>query len=290
MKDKTILITGANDGIGRATAERLAERGAHLVLACRDEVKAQRTAQAITEKTGNHRIDTLPLDLASFASIRAAADEFLSEHPKLDVLINNAGCYTDTQELTKDGYELQFGVNHLGHFLFTMALMPAIRCCRHCSRVINVSSALHKKGGLDFGSFRGEHEEKNYNGSKYYAQSKLANVLFTMELDRRFGEELTTNCLHPGVVGTRLANKKAGALTSTVWSLYKPFANPPHKGADTSVYLAISPEVQDVSGRYFDEKQCLQKPSSIARNEHLARRLWEFSEKAVGDFLPREQH
>jgi len=285
MKDKTILITGANDGIGRATAERLAGWGAHLVLACRDEVKAQLTAQAITEKTGNQNIDTLPLDLASFASIRAAADEFLAEHPKLDVLINNAGCYTDSLELTEDGYELQFGVNHLGHFLLTMALMPAIRCCRLCSRVINVSSALHKKGGLDFGNLKGEHGPKAYNGSKHYAQSKLANVLFTMELDRRFGEELTTNCLHPGVVGTRLANKKAGTLTSTVWSLYKPFAITPMKGADTSVYLAASPEVKDVSGRYFDEKQCLQKPSSIARNEQLARRLWEYSEKAVSEFL-----
>lgn len=289
MKDKTILITGANDGIGRATAERLAGRGAHLVLACRDEVKAQLTAQAITEKTGNHNIDTLPLDLASFSSIRAAADEFLAEHPKLDVLINNAGCYTDSLELTEDGYELQFGVNHLGHFLLTMALMPAIRCCRHCSRVINISSSLHKKAGLDFGSFQGEHGNKNYNGSKYYAQSKLANVLFTMELDRRYGEELTTNCLHPGVVGTRLANKKAGALTSTVWTMYKPFAITPEKGADTSVYLAVSPEVKDVSGRYFDQNQCLQKPSSIARNAQLARRLWEFSEQAVGAFLREEE-
>ncbi|TXF90586.1 SDR family oxidoreductase [Neolewinella aurantiaca] len=290
MEDKTILITGANDGIGRATAERLAEYGAHLVLACRDEVKAQHTAQAITKKTGNHRIDTLPLDLSDFSSIRAAADEFLAEHPKLDVLINNAGVYTDKLELTKEGYELQFGVNYLGHFLLTMALMPAIRCCRHCSRVINVSSAQHVKGGLDFGSLRGEKGSKDYNGSKAYAQSKLANVLFTMELDRRFGEELTTNCLHPGVVGTRLANKKAGTLTRTVWSMYKPFATPPHEGADTSVYLAQSPEVQDVSGRYFDENQCLRKPSSIARNEHLARRLWEFSEKAVSDYLPREQY
>ncbi|MEM9928943.1 MAG: SDR family oxidoreductase [Bacteroidota bacterium] len=285
MEDKTILITGANDGIGRATAERLAARGAHLVLACRDEVKAQRTAQNITEKTGNHKIDTLPLDLADFTSIRAAADEFLAEHPKLDVLINNAGCYTDSLELTKDGYELQFGVNHLGHFLLTMALMPAIRCCRLCSRVINLSSALHKKGGLDFSSLQGEQGGKAYNGSKFYAQSKLANVLFTMELDRRFGEELTTNCLHPGVVGTRLANKKAGALTSTVWTMYKPFAITPEKGADTSVYLAMSPEVKDVSGRYFDQHQCLQKPSSIARNEQLARRLWEYSEKAVAPFL-----
>lgn len=289
MKDKTILITGANDGIGRATAERLAGFGAHLVLACRDEVKAQLAAQAITKATGNHNIDTLPLDLADFSSIRAAADEFLAEHPKLDVLINNAGCYTDSLELTEDGYELQFGVNHLGHFLLTMALMPALRCCRLCSRVINVSSALHKKGGLDFGSFEGEHGSKAYNGSKYYSQSKLANVLFTMELDRRFGEELTTNCLHPGVVGTRLANKKAGTLTSTVWTMYKPFATTPKKGADTSVYLATSPEVNDVSGRYFDEHQCLQKPSSIARNEQLARRLWEFSEQAVAEFLREEE-
>lgn len=285
MKDQTILITGANDGIGRATAERLAEKGAHLVLACRDEVKAQHTAQKITAKTGNHNIDTLPLDLADFSSVRAAADEFLAEHPKLDVLINNAGCYTDKLELTQDGYELQFGVNYLGHFLLTMALMPAIRCCRQCSRVINVASALHMKGGLDFGSFQGEHGPKRYNGSKYYAQSKLANVLFTMELDRRYGEELTTNCLHPGVVGTRLANKKAGALTSTVWSLYKPFALAPQQGAATSVYLASSPEVQDVSGRYFDEQQHLRKPSSIARNAQLARRLWEYSEKAVEGYL-----
>jgi len=285
MEDKTILITGANDGIGKATAWRLAERGAHLVLACRDEVKAQRTAQKIIEATGNHQIDTLPLDLANFSSIRAAADEFLAEHPKLDVLINNAGVYTDRRELTEDGYELQFGVNHLGHFLLTLSLLPAIRCCRHCSRVINVSSAMHLKGAIDFESLNGTGSKRPYNGTTAYAQSKLANVLFTMELDRRYGEELTTNCLHPGVVGTRLANKKAGMVTSTVWTMYKPFATKPKQGADTSVYLASNPEVRDVSGRYFDEHQCLQKPSALARNEQLARRLWEYSEAAVGEYL-----
>lgn len=287
MEDKTILITGANDGIGRATAARLAARGAHLVLACRNEAKAQLVAKAITEETGNHRIDTLPLDLASLSSVRAAADEFLAEHPKLDVLINNAGVYTERLELTEDGYELQFQVNHLGHFLLTLLLLPAIRCNCHCSRVINVSSALHQKGGLDFGWLRGEPGPAHYNGGKAYAQSKLCNVLFTMELDRRYGEELVTNCLHPGVVGTRLANKKAGALTSAVWSMYKPFAADPDRGARTSVYLATSPEVRDVSGRYFDEHQCLQKPSSIARNEQLARRLWEYSERATAPFLPQ---
>lgn len=282
MKEKTILITGANDGIGRATAEKLAARGAHVILGCRDDAKGQRVAKDIMEATGNHHVDTLPIDLADLASVKAASEEFLAEHPKLDVLINNAGVYTDSLELTRDGYELQFGVNHLGHFLLTLNLLPAMQCCRHCSRVINVSSVMHKKGVLDFNNLRGE--KKSYNGTEAYAQSKLANVLFTMELDRRFGQELTTNCLHPGLVGTRLANKKAGALTSAVWSMYKPFATKPGKGAATSVYLAASPEVKDVSGRYFDEHQCLQKPSAIARNEQLARRLWEFSEQAVADF------
>ena len=282
MTDKTVLITGANDGIGRATAEKLAGRGAHVILACREDAKAQRVAKDIMEKTGNHNIDTLPLDLSSLASVKAASEEFLSEHPKLDVLINNAGVYTDNLELTEDGYELQFAVNHLGHFLFTLNLLPAIQCCRHCTRVINVSSAMHKKGVLDFNNLRGE--KKQYNGTEAYCQSKLANVLFTMELDRRHGRDLTTNCLHPGVVGTRLANKKAGAFTSAVWSMYKPFAIKPEKGCGTSVYLAVSPEVRDVSGRYFDEHQCLQKPSAIARNEQLARRLWEYSEQAVSEY------
>ena len=282
MKDKTVLITGANDGIGRATAEKLAAHGAHVVLACRDDAKAQRAAKEIMETTGNHNVDTLPIDLSSLASVKAASEEFLAEHPKLDVLINNAGVYTDSLELSEDGYELQFAVNHLGHFLLTLNLLPAIQCCRHCSRVINVSSKMHDKGVLDFDNLRGE--RKSYKGGEAYSQSKLANVLFTMELDRRYGRDLTTNCLHPGLVGTRLANKKAGAFTSTVWSLYKPFATKPDRGAATSVYLAASPEVQDVSGRYFDEDQCLQKPSAIARNEQLARRLWEYSEKAVADF------
>ncbi len=289
ITDKTVLITGANDGIGRATAQRLAEKGAHLVLACRDEAKAQRTAAELISLTGNERIDTLPLNLADLGSVRDAAAHFLSEHPRLDVLINNAGLYTDRLELTKDGYEMQFGVNHLGHFLLTLSLLPAMQCCRHCTRVINVSSAMHFKGTMGFDDLRGEMDGKCYNGSSAYARSKLANVLFTLELDRRYGEEMTTNCLHPGVVGTKLANKGSKAITSLVWSLYKPFARKPHAGADTSVYLATSPEVREVSGRYFDQQQCLQKPSPIARNEELARRLWDYSYEAVREFLPTAQ-
>ena len=285
MRDKTVLITGANDGIGRATAERLAHKGAHLVLACRDEAKAQRAAARLVEATGNEHIDTLPLDLADLSSVRQATELFLAEHPRLDVLINNAGVYCDTLELTQDGYELQFGVNHLGHYLLTLNLLPAMQCSQQCGRVINVSSAMHMKGGIDFGNLRGERGPKSYNGTRAYAQSKLANVLFTNELDRRHGSELTTNSLHPGVVGTSLANKKAKLFTKAVWSLYKPFARTPNRGADTSVYLASSPEVREVSGRYFNPSQCLIKPSPTARNEQLARRLWEYSQEAVQDFL-----
>ncbi|WP_116127872.1 SDR family oxidoreductase [Lewinella sp. IMCC34183] len=285
MQNKTVLITGANDGIGKATAERLARKGAHLVLACRDETNAQRTADWLVKTTGNEKIDTLPLDLADLRSVRSASELFLADYPRLDVLINNAGVYCESLERTRDGYELQFGVNHLGHFLLTLNLLPAMQCASLCSRVINVASAMHANGGIDFGNLRGERGAKAYDGSAAYAQSKLANVLFTKELNRRHGTELTTNCLHPGVVGTSLANKKGKLLTKTIWSLYKPFARSPRRGADTSVYLASSPEVQEVSGRYFNPSQCLIKPSPTACNAQLARRLWEYSEEAVGEFL-----
>ncbi|MGB3801050.1 MAG: SDR family oxidoreductase [Lewinella sp.] len=282
---RTVLITGANDGIGRATAERLAHKGYHLVLACRDETKAQQTADELVRKTGNENIDTIPLDLSDLTSVREASELYLAEHARLDVLINNAGIYSDKLAFTKDGYELQFGVNHLGHFLLTLNLLPAMQCSNLCSRVINVSSAMHTKAGIDFGNLRGERGADSYAGGKAYAQSKLANILFTKELDRRHGSELTTNCLHPGVVGTSLANKHGKFLTKAVWSLYKPFARTPKRGADTSVYLASSPEVREVSGRYFNPSQCLIKPSPTACNEQLAGRLWDYSATAVRDYL-----
>ena len=285
MPERTVLITGATDGIGKATAQRLAEKGYHLVLACRDEAKAQRTAARIVEQTGNHRSDTIPLDLADLESVRVASELFLADFPRLDVLINNAGVYSDELAHTKDGYELQFGVNHLGHFLLTLNLLPAMQCSNLCSRVINVSSAMHTKAGIDFGNLRGERGREAYEGGKAYAQSKLANILFTKELDRRHGSELTTNCLHPGVVGTSLANKHGKLLTKAIWSLYKPFARTPKRGADTSVYLASSPEVREVSGRYFNPSQCLLKPSPTACNEQLAGRLWDYSEEAVREYL-----
>ncbi len=280
MDQRTILITGANDGIGRATAARLAERGFRLVLACRDGGAAMKTARDLMDRSGNEQIFSLQCDLADFSSVAAGAEEFLAEYPALDVLINNAGVYTDTLSHTADGYEYQFGVNYLGHFLLTNLLLPALRCADD-ARVVNVSSALHANGQIDFGNLRGERGAAAYSGTDAYAQSKLANVLFTMELARRYAGEFTANALHPGIVATNLANKDAGWITSCVWRMYKPFARPPKKGAQTSIYLAASPEVRDVTGRYFDECQCLRAPSATSRDEALARRLWEWSEGAV---------
>ncbi|MEL6277055.1 MAG: SDR family NAD(P)-dependent oxidoreductase, partial [Bacteroidota bacterium] len=219
------------------------------------------------------------------ASVSAAAEFILTEHPKLDVLINNAGVFTNRLLYTKDGFELQFGVNHLGHFLLTNLLLPALQCPDEGGRVINVSSSAHFRGEIDFENLRGERGERQYNGPKAYAQSKLANVLFTKELSRRYEGEVTANCLHPGVVATRFANKNGGTLVSTIWNLYKPFARKPSKGADTVVYLAKSPEVRAVTGRYFDQRQCVKRPSDWARGKGLAERLWNYSHAAVAKYL-----
>ena len=285
MQDKTILITGANEGIGLATAKRLAAKGVRLILACRDERKGMNAAGAISQKTGNKNVVVIPMDLSDLGSVTSAAEFILTEHPKLDVLINNAGVFSNKLQLTNEGYELQFGVNHLGHFLLTNLLMPALQCPSEGGRVINVSSAAHYQGKIDFDNLRGEKGNKQYHGMRAYAQSKLANVLFTLELSRRFAGEITANTLHPGVVATRLANKHSNAFVGTVWNLYKPFARKPSKGSDTSVYLAISPEVREVSGRYFDQCQCVKRPSPIAKDTEIAARLWNYSEAAVKSFL-----
>jgi NAD(P)-dependent dehydrogenase (short-subunit alcohol dehydrogenase family) len=225
------------------------------------------------------------MDLSDLSSVTSAAEFILTEHPKLDVLINNAGVFSNKLQFTKEGYELQFGVNHLGHFLLTNLLMPALQCPSEGGRVINISSAAHFHGKIDFDNLRGEKGSKHYDGMRAYAQSKLVNVLFTLELSRRYAGEITANTLHPGVVATRLANKHSSTFVNTIWNLYKPFARNPNKGANTSVYLAVSPEVREVSGRYFDQCQCVKRPAPIAKDTEIAARLWNYSEAAVKPFL-----
>lgn len=279
LPDKTILITGGNDGIGRATAEKLAGRGLQLLIAGKDEVRGREAVSRLRHATGNEQVHFIHCDLADFASIEQAAMEVLSDYPCIDVLINNAGVYTDQRQLTSQGYELQFGVNHLGHFLLTKRLLPALLCARE-ARVLTISSDAHYHGQIDFASLQGNGSSRGYSGYRAYAQSKLANVLFSKEFGRRH-PEIMANSLHPGLVRTRLTNKNGNWFNRIAWTMYKPFMRSSACGACTPVYLATSPEVRDVTGRYFDEKQCLQKPSPAACDEALAARLWEYSEEAV---------
>lgn len=267
---KVILITGGNSGIGRAAAERLASSGNTVVLVCRDLGRGDAARREIVAATGNPRVELLVGDLSSQRQIREVAAEFLARHGRLDVLINNAAVLTRKRMVTAEGLELQFAVNHLAPFLLTHLLLDRLRESAP-SRVVTVSSEAHRSGRIDFSDLQGE---RSYRRLRAYRQSKLANILFTRELSRRLqGSGVTANALHPGVVRTRL-------LFSgwRVAQLARPFLRSPARGADPAVYLALSPEVTGVSGRYFVDRRPVD-PSPRALDPEVAKRLWEVSEE-----------
>ena len=203
MKKKKVLVTGASSDIGKAKAKDLATMGFHVVMACRNKDKAQVVRDAIVASSGTTDISLFQIDLASMASVRNGAEQILHAHPQIDVLINNAGGIFYERMLSVDGYEYTFAVNHLGHLLLTTLLLPALRKAGK-ARIINVSSIAHMFGHMQFEDLM---FEKKYSPAKAYAMAKLANVLFTYELDRRFrGQGITANCLHPGVVNTNFFN------------------------------------------------------------------------------------
>ncbi len=274
MTGKTVLITGASSGIGKATASELASRGARLVLACRDLDKAERARDEILARTPGASVELVPLELGSLRSVRACAEKLIADQPRIDVLLNNAGVFPPNQRTTEDGFEEQIGVNHLGHFLFTNLLLDKLIASAP-ARVVTVSSMMHAGGKIDFGSFRGP---AKYSAFGAYRQSKLANILFANELARRLADRgVTSNSLHPGGVATEIA-RDSSFLMRTVTRL---FFSSPEKGARTSVYLASSPEVDSVSGRYF--VNCRQaKTDPLAQDESLARALWDESAKLAG--------
>jgi NAD(P)-dependent dehydrogenase (short-subunit alcohol dehydrogenase family) len=274
MENKIILITGANSGIGKATATALAEMGAHIVMVSRDLEKGEQARLDVARISRNNQVDIMQCDLASLDSIRRFASEFLSKYSRLDVLINNAGIYTEKRMLTSEGFEYQIGVNHLGPFLLTRLLLPLLKKSSP-SRIINVSSAAHFGGRIDFNDL---HLEHRYSSWKSYAQSKLANVLFTYELAHRLtGTGVTVNCLHPGLVNTRFAYDRKSERPNPLMKLMKPFTITPESGAETSVYLAASPEVEGVTGKYFQKRK--EKASSRASYDLVvAEKLWNLSE------------
>ena len=271
---KTAIVTGASSGIGFATAKALAEQGWRVVMASRDPEKNERAAKELQRLTGSGELIPMTLDLASFRSVRAFAKSFLAQQEGLDVLINNAGIYTSDFQETEDGFEMQIGVNHFGHFLLTHLLRERLAQSAD-PRLVVVSSVAHIQGQIDFDSFRAE--KGVYKGFRAYRQSKLANVLFTVEHARRF-PGITANCLHPGGVRTPIATKHSNWYTTLGWRLLTPFLIPPERGARTSLFLATAPEIKGQSGGYYDDKQRKRNLVPQARDEEMARRLWEYSE------------
>jgi retinol dehydrogenase-14 len=272
MGEKVCLITGATSGIGKATAMGLADMGANVVMVGRDRGRGEAVMAEIKEKSANASVDFMLADLSSQQEIHRLADDFKEAYPRLDVLINNAGVIRSERITTEDGIEMTFAVNHLAYFLLTKLLLDVLKASAP-SRIVNVASGEQRNGTIDFDDLQGEN---GYKGPKAYSQSKLATVLFTYELARRLeGTGVSANCLHPGVVGTNLGSGVSGAFGFMVRAM-TPLMKSPEKGAETSIYLASSPEVVGLSGRYF-VKKAEARSSDASYDERIARRLWEAS-------------
>lgn len=277
MTGKICVVTGANSGIGRETAVALAKAHADVSIVCRTAEKAEAAAAEIRARSGSDRVRAFVADFSSQAETRALAKCLLAELPRIDVLVNNAGLIMGERRLTPEGIETTFAVNHLGYFLLTHLLLDRLRESAP-ARIVNVASDAHRSGTVDFDDIECA---RGYSGWKAYCQSKLCNVLFTNELARRLdGSGITANSLHPGVVGTNFANAGPSLVRGLFW-LAKPFLLSPARGAETSIYLAMSPDVDGVSGKYFAKKQAV-TPSSEARDEQRAKRLWTLSESMTG--------
>jgi retinol dehydrogenase-12 len=281
MRGKTVLITGANTGIGRATAHALAALGAHIVFAGRNEAKTRPVMQAIAEATKNPALDFLPLDLDDLDSVKAGAQAFLARGEPLHVLIANAGLVRVTGT-TKQGFERTFGVNHLGHFLLVQWLKPALEAGAP-SRVVVVASRAHERfhGTLDLSTLQGP--RRSFTGWPEYQVSKLCNVLFTKELARRWdASKVHSYALHPGVIASDIWRVVPWPMRPLVHS----FMRTPEEGARASVHCASAPEVAEHTGRYYDEDGRERRCSPQADDPALARALWDQGVEWVRPWLP----
>ncbi len=285
MEGKVCIVTGANSGVGKATTEGLAAQGSHVVMVCRDQEKAARARDEILKAIGSDPTDPDPIeimicDLSSQASIRELALDILDSYDRIDVLVNNAGGINGKRTLTVDGIETTFAVNHLAPFLLTNLLLERLQNSAP-SRVVTVSSEAHRYGFMDLDNLQGE---KRYNSWTSYSISKLCNILFTIELDRRLrtkgNNQLTVNCLHPGVVRTNFAHNSS-AVFKVGWAIAYPFMISAERGARTSIYLASSPEVEEVSGKYFKRGKVVTS-TKVSRDREMARKVWEISERLTG--------
>lgn len=278
MLGKTVIVTGANSGIGLVTTRELARQGATVVMACRSQERGSRALAEIKRAVPEADVHLMLCDLSAPPSVRQFADSFKQQYDRLDVLVNNAGLYNVTRQVTADGLESTFAINHLGHFLLTNLLLDRLQASTP-SRIINVSSGAHAMGRLDLDDL--QNARGRYRGFQVYGESKLCNVLFTYELARRLqGTGVTANCLHPGFVNTNFGRNN-GFLSHIIGSAVSLFALNVEEGAQTSIYLATSPEVEGVSGKYF-VKSRPQSSSRASYDEALQRGLWEKSAALAG--------
>jgi len=277
IRGKNCMVTGVTNGIGRVTAIELAKLGARMFLVCRNRERGNALVAEIAERTGNRDVTLLVGDLALQADIRRIADEFLARGEPLHVLVNNAGIVNMNREITRDGIEATFAVNHLAYFMLTMLLLDRIKQSAP-ARIVNVTSDLHQRGSINFDD---PGLADGYGWMRSYSQSKLANILFTYELARRLESAgVTVTCCHPGAVATNLG-KNNGLLARGVFAVLGPFMRTPEKGARTQIWLASSPDVEGQTAKYYID--CAERQSSTQSHDpEIARRLWDVSAKMTG--------
>lgn len=283
LHGKTVIVTGSNAGIGRATAVDLARRGARVILACRSQVQGEVAVVLVKRESGSQNVAFMQLDLASLKSVRSFAETFLKTEKRLDILINNAGVYM--QGTTEDGFGLMFGVNHLGHFLLTNLLLDRLKECAP-SRIITVASILHKFGNLDFDTLRTHKEfgvgETFFKVFWIYSHSKLCNVLFTQELAKRLqGTNVTCYSLHPGAVNSDLSRNVSKMTRRLMKPITTLFFKDVEAGAQTTLYCAVQEGIESLSGRHFSNC-AVQKVEPKAQDDAVAKKLWEVSETLSG--------
>ncbi|XP_070761440.1 dehydrogenase/reductase SDR family member 13-like [Enoplosus armatus] len=283
LRGKTAIVTGSNTGIGKATALDLAKRGARLILACRNKEKAEAAAFDIRRESGNNQVVFMHLDLASFKSVRRFAETFLKTEPRLDILVNNAGVMGPGH--TEDGFGMAFGVNHLGHFLLTNLLLERLQQ-RGPSRVVTVAALLHRFGDVDFPLLASKKDlasgQSAWRDFQAYCDSKLCNVLFTRELANRLeGTSVTCYSLHPGVVRTELCRSMSLWQRLLIMPFAKLFFLDPEGGSQTTLHCALQEGIEPLSGRCFSDC-ALQQVGAKGRDDALAKKLWEVSERLTG--------
>ena len=278
MAGKSVLVTGGTAGIGKATAIGLAALGARVGITGRDQARTEAAAASIRAAAGSPAVDAFAADMSIQAGVRRLAAQVADTYPRLDVLVNNVGGFWAHRHVTADGLERTFALNHLAPFLLTNLLLARLTASAP-ARILTVSSGAHARGRIDFGDLQGE---RNYSGQRAYSQSKLANVMFTYELARRLDDTgVTATVLHPGVVRTSFGAEDREAYLAVLIRVARVFMKTPAQGAGTSVYLASSPQVEGISGRYFVNRKP-KTSSNASRDTTAAARLWQVSAELTG--------